>query len=115
MEILSQKSFQIKVNLNYILTSIVPTLKLDFPGAAVISRNVISYEAKTKGRTSRSSKRKISATDSDYGKSTNVVVNKSVTVKTSTITRVSKNKGMNLFIIRIYGSCSMFYQKLSFT
>jgi hypothetical protein len=50
-----------------------PKYNFNLPGAAVITRNVISYEEKPKGKTSRNSRRKESLPDSDAGNTTNVV------------------------------------------
>ena len=47
----------------------------------MITRNVVSYDYKLKGKTSRDSERKSDVSTSDYGKSTNVVISKSINVK----------------------------------
>lgn len=47
----------------------------------MITRNVVSYDYGLKGKTSRDSERKSEPTDSEYGKSTNVVVSNVIKVK----------------------------------
>lgn len=65
--------------------------KVDLPGAAVVSRNVISYEKKPKLKTTRVSSGKLSDSDNSYAKTTNAAITKAVTVKTNVTTRIGNN------------------------
>eukprot|EP00344_Euplotes_crassus_P010624 CAMPEP_0196998938 /NCGR_PEP_ID=MMETSP1380-20130617/4216_1 /TAXON_ID=5936 /ORGANISM="Euplotes crassus, Strain CT5" /LENGTH=384 /DNA_ID=CAMNT_0042415689 /DNA_START=200 /DNA_END=1354 /DNA_ORIENTATION=- len=74
-----------------------PTFKVDMPGAAVITRNVISYNYGAKGKTTRDSNRKSEHSDSDYGKSTNVIISKSISVKPGVQVKKQENEQTNRY------------------
>ena len=61
--------------------SIAATQKPELPGAAIITRNIISYD-EPHGKTSRASRRKNTETEEDFN------VNTSVNVKTNNMSRV---------------------------
>lgn len=73
--------------------SIEPVIsrKVDLPGAAVVSRNIISYDKKPKIKTTRVSSGKLSDSDNSYAQTTNVGMTKAVTVKTNITTRIGGN------------------------
>jgi hypothetical protein len=54
---------------------------VDLPGAAVISRNMISYDKVQKVKTTRVSSERLSDSGNSYGKSTNAAGNQVVHVK----------------------------------
>lgn len=76
--------------MNEITIYTAATVRPDLPGAAIITRNIISYD-EPHGRTSRDSRRKNTGTEDDFGVSHSVAV-----TKIQNVGKVTVNYGNNI-------------------